>query len=67
MGISKLPKIESYWQHDPLTGGPSIFCGKVMSRNKWRNIMKCLRFSHQDTVVLGQPATRLEPFLDREI
>ena len=65
MGLTKLPKIESYWHHDPLTGGPSIFCSKVMSRNKWKNIMKCLRFSHQDTVVLGQPGTRIEPFLDK--
>ena len=65
MGLTKLPKIESYWHHDPLTGGPSIFCSKVMSRNKWKNIMKCLRFTHQDTVVLGQPGTRIEPFLNK--
>ena len=36
-----------------------------MSRNKWMNIMKCLRFTHPNEVVAGGPQSRIEPFLNK--
>ena len=54
--------IKSYWSRHPIIGGPPIFCGKVMSRNKWMNIMKCLRFTHPNEVVAGGPQSRIDPF-----
>ena len=65
MGINKLPHIKWYWSRHPCFGGPAIFCAKVMSRNKWMNIMKCLRFTHPEEVVPNKPQTRVEPFLDK--
>ena len=46
MGITKEPKISDYWNRDPMFGGHSIFPA-AMSRSRFRNIMKFLRFSLQ--------------------
>ena len=45
MGVNKLPRIADYWSHDPTFGGPAIFCAAVMSRNKFFDIMKFIRFA----------------------
>ena len=63
MGIVKLPKISDYWSHDPVFGGPPIFVGRVMSRNKFQNIMKFLRFTRSEEVRDYHKPSHIESFL----
>ena len=60
----RLPAVANYWEHGPLNGGPAIFCGKVMSRNRFLSIQKFLRFSDPAQVDKKNPQTRIESFLD---
>ena len=64
MGIVKLPTIHMYWHHEAVIGGPEVFRGDVMSRNRFLSVLKFLRFSSHKTVIKGHPRTRIEPFLD---
>ena len=64
MGVVRLPRIHMYWSHDICFGGPAVFCASVMSRNKYSNIMKFLRFSHVYQVIRKQQKSRIEPILD---
>ena len=63
MGVIRLPKLAMYWSHGPLIGGPKIFCAKIMSRNKFFNIQKFLRFSSPGQANKKDPRTRIESFL----
>ena len=62
-GIVRLPRIHMYWGDHVCWGGPKIFCGPVMSRNRFNTIMKFLRFTKIDEVIPGSPTTRVGSFL----
>ena len=64
MAMNHKPRVNDYWTHDPLFGSPAIFCKEVMSRNRWKNIFKFLRWTHPEEVT-NNPQTRIEPFLDK--
>ena len=64
MGIVKHPRVSMYWSKDPVMGGPKLFTHKVMSRNRFLNITKFLRFSNPEEVQRNDPKTRIESFLD---
>ena len=63
-GIVKMPRTYMYWSHNATTGGPSVFCGDVMSRGRFLSITKFLRFSSMTDVDKSHPRTRMEPYLD---
>ena len=56
--------VSMYWEHGPLVGGPKIFHAKVMSRNRFMNIQKFIRFAPPGNVDRRNPRTRIEAFLD---
>ena len=62
MGINKLPKLSDYWSISELCQGPPVFTSAVMSRNRYFQILRFLRFSHPDDVVKGNPMSRIDPF-----
>ena len=64
MGVNRLPRIADYWHHDPVFGGPPIFTGKVMSRNRFNNIMKFLRFARAEQVNKKDKKSQIESFLN---
>ena len=64
MGVVVMPRIHMYWNHHLVWGGPQIFCATVMSRNRFYSIMKFLRFSRLGDVIVGNPRSRIEPFLE---
>lgn len=64
MGITKLPRLHMYWSKGPMYSGPAIFCGEIMSRDRFLSVLKFLRFSSVQDVKRGEPKTRIEPFLD---
>ena len=53
-----------YWEHGPLFGGPKFFNRRVMSRNKFLNIQKFIRFAPPQHVDKRNPRTRIEAFLN---
>ncbi|XP_064116750.1 piggyBac transposable element-derived protein 4-like [Macrobrachium nipponense] len=63
MGITKLPRISDYWSQSLLCTGPPVFT-TVMSRNRFSQILRFLRFSHPDNVQPSQPMTRIQTFFD---
>ncbi|XP_064092990.1 piggyBac transposable element-derived protein 4-like [Macrobrachium nipponense] len=63
MGITKLPRISDYWSQSLLCTGPPVFT-TVMSRNRFSQILRFLRFSHPDNVQPSQPMTRIQTFVD---
>ena len=56
--------VSMYWKHGPLVGDPKIFHAKVMSRNRFLNIQKFIRFTPPTGVDKRNPRTRIEPFLN---
>ena len=64
MGIVRMPSRSMYWEHGPVFGGPAIFTGNVMSRNRFNTIMKFLRFGSVCDVDKKKPSSRIQKFLD---
>ena len=63
MGVNKLPRIHMYWSNNAMVGGSRIFSRQVMSRSRFLNILKFLRFGPLLQVEKGKPKTRIEPYL----
>ena len=64
MGIHVLPKLHMYWGTHPIWGGPEIFHHCVMSRGRFLNITKFLRFGKISEASKSNPRGRLEDYLD---
>ena len=64
MGIHVLPKLHMYWGKHPIWGGPEIFHHYVMSRGRYLNITKFLRFGKISEASKSNPRGRLEDYLD---
>lgn len=62
MGLDKLPRISDYWSNSLLTRGSPVFTAAVMSRNRFNQIMRFLRFGHPDDVVRRKPMSRLDQY-----
>ena len=63
MGVCKLPDYHMYWEHGPLIGGPAIFCRMVMSRNRFYQLLKFIRFAPPPHPSSKDPRNRIMPFL----
>ena len=65
MGISHEPKISDYWHDHPLHGGSILFSSRVMSRSRFRNISKFLRFGRPVPNRKAEAGDRIEQFLEK--
>ncbi|XP_045134367.1 piggyBac transposable element-derived protein 4-like [Portunus trituberculatus] len=63
MGLNSLPNIANYC--NILCQGPPVFTGRVMSRNRYMQILCFLRFSDPDCVCRGIPMTRLDAYFNK--
>ncbi|XP_050709301.1 piggyBac transposable element-derived protein 4-like [Eriocheir sinensis] len=64
MGVNKLPKIADYWSLSVLCQGPPVFTAAVMSRNRFSQIQRFIRYSHPDDSKKEDPMTRLSSFFN---
>ena len=62
MGITKLPKIPDYWSSSFLCRGPPVFCGAIMSRNRFQQILRFVRYSDPANADRKEPMSRFEGF-----
>ena len=65
MGVVKLPRIYMYWATHPIFAGTQIYDRTVMSRARYFNILKFLRFGRvANQQGRRDPKDRLEHFLE---
>ena len=62
MTLVKLPTIHDYWCYSPVVTGPSIYTKNIMSRDRFLQILKFLRFNKSSEFIKGEPWSRLNSF-----
>lgn len=62
MGVTKLPRISDYWSTSILCQGPPVFNSAIMSRNRFSQIQRFIRYSHPDDADRKNPLTRIATF-----
>lgn len=60
MGINRLPKLHLYWSTDPLYRSDLFHSGHVMSRDRFSQIQRNLRFSLPDDIVQNNRLSYVE-------
>ena len=65
MTVWKAPAIQDYWSLNMFSG--VTFCSEVMSKNRFRQILKFLRFCDSQKYVTNNPASRVSEFISEVV
>ncbi|PAA86818.1 hypothetical protein BOX15_Mlig002331g1 [Macrostomum lignano] len=62
MGLDKKPEISSYWSQDPVFHCSFLSMPNALSRDRFKQLLSCLRF-YDCTDVQEGPLAKIQPFL----